>query len=385
MPLFGRKVSDEEWKARVCPAADSIRETCDVFETTGKAVEVDPIRGWMTVAETLSLFGAYEARFEAAKSIYDDAGKPRSLDPLMVTAKGSLDAFFALGHVAYHWGKLHYRDASGGPGQRALLETGLGQKAARMRVTSSGKPFADYALRAAKAGALALELLSSEQYRGTGPALMELFVSSVDLGSQLLHRRTAKLSEVAMIGSWCFDRAAILGMVVSRDPGEFMRIVWDPSKTDRFWKRVNDELHRIDSADLPADTNLAYVRMITEYSQLCGPDVLAAATARGNLKKGLKKLERLANSAVAVSDARMHWSIDTAMGLGVGIRRPDFVRARLEAEESWAQARGYGVDIPGEPNPLSADEQIGGVIEICRAFFEEYYPEAKVKLDALTR
>jgi hypothetical protein len=389
--VFGRRVSDEEWKTGVSRAADSIRETCDVFETTGKAVEVDPTRGWMTVAETLSLLNAYEERFRGAKSIYDGAGKPRSLDPVIVTAKRSLDAFFGLGQLAFYWGKLHYSDASGGPGQRALLETGFAQKAALTRVRNNGNKFAENALRAAKAGAAALELLSSEQYQATGPLLMELFVNSAgEPGSQVLRQRNAKLSQAAMIGSWCFSRAAILGMVVSRDADEFIAMVWDPSKADKFWDHVNDELHRIDSADLPAETGLAYMRMITEYSQLYGPDVLATAVAGGNLKKGLKKLVSLADSPVSVADARTGWSIDTAMGLGLGILRPDFVRARLEAEanpdrESWTRAHKAGLDIPPEPDALSADEQIESVVEICRLFFQEYYPQAKAKLDALPR
>jgi len=389
--VFGRKLSDEEWKTAVSGAADSVRETCHVLETSGKAVEADPITGWTTVAETLSLLNAYEERFRGAKRMYDGAGKPRSLDPMVVTAKRSLDAFFALGQLAFYWGKLHYRDASGGPGQRALLETGFAQKAALTRVRNNGNKFAKNALGAAKAGAAALELLSSQQYRGTGPSLMDLFVNSAgEPGSQLLRQRNAKLSQAAMIGCWCFSRAAILGMVVSGEPDEFIPMVWDPSKIDKFWEHVNEELHRVDTADLPPGAGLAYIRMITEYPQLYGPDVLASAIAGGNLKKGLKKLESLADSSVAVTDARMVWSIDTAMGLGVGIRRPDFVRARLEAEanpdrESWTRAHEAGVDIPAEPHPLSADEQIESVVEICGVFFQEYYPEAKAKLDALTR
>lgn len=389
MGLFGKKVSDEEWKAGVYRAADLIRETCDVLETTGKAVELDPTTGWMTVVEPLSSFNAYEARFKAAKRIYDGAGTPRSIDPLIVTAKQSLDAFFSLGVLAFHWGKLHYSDSSGGPGQRAREETGFAQRAALKRVMNNGNKFAGNALGAAKTGRAALELVSLERYEETGPSLMELFVNTTEVGSQLLRQGNVKLSEVAMVGSWCFSQAAILGMVVSRDPDEFLPMVWNPSKTDRFWDNVDDELDRIDAADLTAETSLGYMRMRTEYSELHGPDVLATAIAGDNLKKGLKKLESLAGSPVSVADARMRWSIDAAMGLGLGILRPDLVRACLEAEgnpdrESWNRAHKAGLDIPPEPDPLSADEQIESVLEICQLFFQEYYPQAKTKLDALT-
>jgi hypothetical protein len=389
--VFGRKASDEEWKTAVSGAADSVRETCDVLETTGKAVEADPIRGWRTVAETLSLLNAYEERFRGAKRVYDGVGKPRSLDPMVVTAKRSLDAFFALGQLAFYWGKLHYSDASGGPGRRALLETGFAQKAALTRVRNNGNKFAKNALGAAKAGAVALELLSSQQYRGTGPSLTDLFVIAAgEPGSQLLRQRNTKRSQAAMIGGWCFSRAAILGMVVSPEPDEFIPMVWDPSKIDKFWEQVNEELGQIDIAVLPEGASLAYIGLTAEYPQLYRPDVIASAIAGGNVEKGLKELERLADSSVAVADAWMDWSIATAMGLGVGIRRPEFVRACLEAEanpdrERWAEHRKHGLDIPAEPNPLSVDEQLQGVLEVCRPFFQEYYPAAKAKLDELTR
>ncbi len=385
MGLFGKKVSDEEWKAGVSRAADLIRETCDVFETTGKAVELDPIAGWTTVAEPLSSLSAYEARFKAAKGIYDGTGKPSARDALIVAARQSLGAFFSLGSLAFHWGKLHYSDSSGGPGRRARQETGFAQKAARKRVMNNGNKFAANALSAAKAGRAALEVLSVEGYKGTGPSLMELFVNAIEVGSQLLRRRNLKRSEMATIGSWCFSQAAILGMVVSRDPDEFLPMVWNPSKVDRYWDSVKAGLDRIDTADLTTDTSLGYIRMRTAYSELYGPDAFAAAIAGGNLKN----LESLAASPVSVADARMQWSMDAAVGLGLGILRPDFVRACLQAEanpdrESWNQAHKAGLDIPPEPDPLSANEQIHNVVEICGLFFQQYYPQAKAKLDALT-
>ncbi len=398
MGLFGKKVSDQEWKAGVSRAADLIREICDVLETTGKAVELDPVTGWMTVAEPLSSFKAYEARFRAAKAIYHSAGTPRSLDSLVVTAKRSLDAFFSLAGLAFSWGKFHYSDSSGGPGQRAREETGFAQKAALGRVMNNGSKFAANALSAAKAGRAALELVSLERYEGTGPGLMELFASSIEAGSRLLRQRSMKYSEVAMIGCWCFKQAAILGMVVSRDPDEFIPMVWNPSKIDRFWEHVDGELDRIDqvvlerasaaqdSAALGADTSLGYIRLMTEYRDIyLVVDAFAAAVAARNLRE----LARPANSRVSLADALMRWPRDTAIGLGLGILRPDSVRACLEAagnpdRESWAQAHKAGLNIPPEPDLMSADEQTESVLQICRLFFQEYYPQAKAKLDELT-
>ncbi len=324
----------------------------------------------MTVAEPFSSFDVYQERFKAAKAIYDRAGKPRSLDPLIVSAKQSLDTFFSTGDLAFYWGKLHYGDSSGGPGQRARAETGFAQKAAQTRVINNGNKFAENALTAAKAGRAALELVSLERHKATGPSLMEFFVNAIDqLRSQLLRQRNVKLSQVATTGSWCFSQAAILGMVVSRDPDEFLPMVWDPGKTDTFWEKVNAELDRIDSSGLIADTSLGYIRMRTEYSELYGTDVFAAAIADGNLKE----LERLADSQVSLADARMRWSMDTAMGLGLGILRPDFTRACLETQanpdrKSWTQAHQAGLDIPPEPDALSVDEQIEGVLEGLSGF-----------------
>jgi len=351
---------------------------------TGEAVGRDPIRGWMTVSQALSSLKDYEQHFKAAKRTCDATGSPVGRGSLIIQAKQALDAFFSLGAIAFQWGKFHYGDASGGPGQRARMEEGFAQKAALTRVTNNGKKFAENALGAAKAGRAFLELVSVERYRGTGPSLMEIFVNAVDDLRPLLGQRAIRLSHVSTTGAWCFSQAAILGMAVRRDPEEFISMVWDPARIDKFWLSVDEELNRIDAAELTA-SSLGYVRMRTGYAELHDPEVFAAALASGDLKR----LERLADSRVDIADARGRWAIDTALGLGLGIRRPEFTRACMQTQaepdkEAWTRAHDAGVDIPAEPDAQSVGDQIEGVLEVCRFFFEEYYPQAKAKLDALT-
>jgi hypothetical protein len=81
--------------------------------------------------------------------------------------------------------------------------------------------------------------------------------------------------------------------------------------------------------------------------------------------------------------------MDTAMGLGLGIRRPDLVRDCLAVEanpnrDRWREMHAAGLDIPSEPDPIPADEQVYAVRESCRALFDEYYPEAGAKLSNLS-
>ena len=254
-----------------------------------------------------------------------------------------------------------------------------------MRVTNNGSKFAQFAMSAATAGRIALEEIGgTEPYKGTGPSLARLFIDSVDAGSQILGQSKVKLSEVATFGSWCYSQAAILGMIVSNEPDQFIRIIWDPERIDRYWEFVEKERDEIDNATADVTGGLGYNRMITGYSELYGPATMAGAVASNSLKK----LERLADAGMPISDAGARWSVDTAMGLGVGIRRPDFVQGCLESEanpdrESWARAHEAGLDIPAEPDPMLVGERVDGALALCPAFFNEFYPEAGAKLDEL--
>jgi hypothetical protein len=389
MGLLGKKVTDQEWAAAITrEVVEPVMAICALFETAGQAVTGDPVVGWIAVSDALSSLDSYDALFRSAKRSYTTAGNPEGRDALITGAKQRLDTFFAVGAKAMHWGKGHYGDASGAPGERARWGTGLAQKAAIARLRSNGLPFADYALRAANAGREGVEALNAEQgqYKSAGPSLMEMFVSAISDGrSALASGRSAQLSQVAQIGAWCFQRCAILGMIVSPEPSEFISMAWNPEKIDRFWQHVEEESKRIDSAGFGEGTALGYLRLKTEYSELFGDEVFSRAMARG----GSKTIQRLASTPVPVADARARWAMDAAMGLGLGIRRPALVRACLEAEpspnlERWTQAHDAGLDIPPEPDPMSAESQIYVVTETCRAFFEEHYPNARAKLDELT-
>ncbi|MFQ5872853.1 MAG: hypothetical protein ACE5JL_03505 [Dehalococcoidia bacterium] len=387
MGLFDKKVGGEGWREAVSEATDTVAELCDVFESCGQAIQSDPVSGWIEQAAILSNLRAYEASFKNAKNVCKNAATPVSSDSFMITAKEALDAFFSFGDLAFYWGKTHYADASGGPGRRARTETGFAQAAAIKRVTNNGTKFAENALKAAKAARTAIDIVRMKVYRGQGPSLADLFLEAVEPGflTQLGRSRHLKLSQAAMVGTWCFSRAAILGKVISPEPDTFLPLIWDPSRIDRFWRNANEEIERLLLLDIPPSAGLGYLRLKTGYSELYGDDLISAAMAAQNLKR----LEGLANSSVPVLDAKARWSMDTAVGLGVGILEPEFVQERLNAEanpdtKEWARAHQAGLDIPPKPNALSPEEQVTGVVEMCRALFQEYYPQASEKFESLT-
>lgn len=384
MGLFGKKIPDAEWRRAVLPISEVISRTCDAFDSAGRAVQSDPITGWTSVEETLSSLAAYEEAVKTAKKTFKGAGKPECRNMLIETAKTALDEFFGTAGLAFHWGKYHYGDASGGPGQRAIHETGFAQKAAVKRLTNNGLKFAESALRAATAGRAALESLSGEAYDTQRPALMDLFLEGAQPGisNELQSLKSLPLSQLSVLGSWCYSRAAILGMVASSSPSPspFIATIWNPAKIDSFWQRANEEIERLDSSTVGG--GLAGLRNQTGYPELYGEDAMRAATSGD-----FKGIEKLAATKVPLSEARVRWAMDTALGLGVGLLRPDFVRERLEADanpdrKSWAEAHQAGLDIPPEPDAVAAVDQIEELMEGCRPFFQEYYPEA---FEALAR
>jgi hypothetical protein len=388
MPLFGKKVTDEQWAATIgAEVLEPIEDLCSLFETTGNAVAEDLITGWADAAREMASLGSHEQTLKAAKAAYADAGKPQGLDALTASAKRELDAFFSSADMAMHWGKLHYADASGGPGQRARLETGFAQKAAITRVSNNGRQFANNAISAAKAGRSALKTLSAKQqeYRGSGPSLMQVLVGATPQARELLRQRQIPLSAASQVGAWCFQRSAILGMVVASDPDPFILMVWDPQRADRLWSLVDEALGRPELEELRQGTTLGFLRLKTAYGQLYGDDAMKMA-----LDKGTRAIEKIANSPLSLDLAQRQWSMDTAIGFGLGVKQPELVRASLESEanpdrEEWRRAHEAGLDIPSEPEPVTVAEQIEGVVETCRQFFEEYYPIAKAKLDEVAR
>lgn len=362
MPLFGKKLDDAEWIAEVSVVAEVIAQTCEVFEVAGRVVEADPIAGWRAEAEKLSNLGVYERDVEAAKKKYKSAGNPKREDLLVSGVKEQLDRFFDLSWAAFHWGKLHYSDASGGPGQRALYETGFAQRAAATRVVNNGRQFAENALGAAKAGRAALELWATDSSRDRRPSLADLLVEAAQPGvwAELRRRDKVPLSQIVVFGAWCYSRAAILGMIVSLTPSPFVACVWDPTKGDGFWQLADEEAEGADS--FPADVSLGSVRMQSLYRQALGEDWP---------RVDAKQMARAASSTRPLSEARVRWAHDVAAGFGLGCRRPELVKQRLEGEshpdaENWKRAHDAGLDIPAEPDVMTAAEHIGALIEVCR-------------------
>ena len=52
--------------------------------------------------------------------------------------------------------------------------------------------------------------------------------------------------------------------------------------------------------------------------------------------------------------------------------------------QSWARAHAAGLNIPPEPNPMTAEEQIEAVRDLLLAFCQEYYPEVSEAFENLT-
>jgi hypothetical protein len=382
--VFGKKIGDQQWREAMAPLCSSLEQVCSSLDTGGQAVAKDFFVGWTEAPEVMATLGLTESTFKRLRDAVRNVGKPEGADPLVREAKRRLDAFFSFGVPAFHWGKIHYADASGGPGQRALLETGFAQTAARKRVGNNGRQFAESALAAAKAGRAAIEILQIKQYDTGGPSFMELFVNLIpeDQRKVLSGQRRFEQRQVATIGAWLYSRAAIVGMLVHKDPADFIAIVWDPARVGVFWQQVEEEISRIDDEEL-ANTSLGYVRMRTAYDQLYGPEAMTAA-----LERGTRYIDRVARAQVSREDTFSDWSMDTAIGLGVGVRDPDFVLACLEHDaapdrDSWAQAHAAGVDIPEEPDTMSVAEQIDIVVQPCRLFFARHYPNLAAKFDEL--
>lgn len=376
--MFGKKIPDAQWERALRPIYDAITQTRDAFDIAGDAVQDDPIAGWVGVKDVFSILPAFEKRVKAAEKTYKKAGKPESRDVLIETAKTALDEFFRAARLAFHWGKPYYRDASGGPGQRAMYETGFAQKAAIKRVRHSGTRFAENALQAATAGRAALEALGVEPHSQGRPPLFELLLGAAQPGllDELQRLKSVPLSQLAILGSWCYSRAAILGMVASSyrySDSVFVAPVWHPAKIDRFWRYADEELERLDA--LAAGGGIAGLRNQTGYPELYGEEAMLAARSGD-----FEHIKKLAATKLPLSWARVRWSMDTAMGLGVGLLRPDFIRERLEAEANpdprrWAEAHQAGLDIPPQPDAMPAAEQVESLLDVCRPFLQEYYPD----------
>ena len=263
-----------------------------------------------------------------------------------------------------------------------MYETGFARSAALKRVTHNGTQFSINAEKSATAGRVAIQALTTKAYKTSGPGLLDMLLLTVpdDVRSELSKGKSVRRAQVAMTGAYLYYQAAILGMLVAKDPAQFIAMTWDPVKVSRFHEVAEEESERFDEFSRTGSANLAYFNMITADPELYDPWHLAAYDQR--------KIARLANSPVSLSDTERAWRNNVALGLGLGIRRPEIVMDSLEASanpdrESWTSAYEAGLDIPTEPDPLSAEDAIANLRFQMSAIFGEYYPEARLKLASL--
>lgn len=161
MGPFGKKTDDFEWQSVAAAEVGSITGVADALLKAGSAVATNPITGWADEPELMANLDSLEAEVKSIQRRFKSIGTPRSSHDLK-TAKEAMDLFFHHCGFAFHWGKHHYKDASGAPGRRALYETGFSQRAAVTRVSGNGTKFSDNALTAVKAAAVAIQLIEHE-------------------------------------------------------------------------------------------------------------------------------------------------------------------------------------------------------------------------------
>ena len=147
--LFKKKAAtDEAWRLVAAQARPLVEEIGKNMGTAGTAVGNDHVSGWMSVTATLVALDSTKEFVQQLEKLFKQVGKPAEGSQYSVAHK-AVEAFFEQMTYALHWGKYHYSDASGGPGQRALTETGFAQRAALKRINNNGSKFADAAKKAA--------------------------------------------------------------------------------------------------------------------------------------------------------------------------------------------------------------------------------------------
>ena len=374
----GKKIDDEEWCAKVSDIAAEIELMCQVFSEAGLSVAKDPISGWRDCEQILASFGTTENRISQIKSELKAIGSPKA-SPELRQAASMLGTFIDLAKTTSYWAKLHYKDASGGPGQRALYESGFAQRAATARILNNGTQFAENAGKASHIGRQVAQAIRahSSAYRPASPSLWELFVVSTGAKLPQSRREALNVGQVATIGSWCFREAAILGMLLKGAPETALASVWDPERSSVFVERLREW-----TKDFPtngeAPTSLGFTFLTRQHPEIYAPGLDGTEP----FEKALKRSVQAAEMKVSMEDARAEWGWATAMGYGLGVFHPFAVRAALTVEEegtdqeTWAEAYAAGLDIPAKQEPVKAQDQVDDLIEMVRPFLRQFYPEA---------
>lgn len=365
MALFAPTIDDDEWESRISELAPRIAQLCDLLEPPARDVARAPLHGWSAHVAFFQGLQEMEGRAKEAKRAFEAIGKPRQAAELKAAHK-DLHTFFEGLDVALYWGKLHYKDASGGPGHRAVAEHGLAQRAAIKRVANNGTKFAEAATAScavARSGLKALEVFAFS-YRPNTPGLRDLFLAMT--GQRLEQKRT--FAQVAVLESWCFKQGAILGMLLCDTPEAAVAAIWDPNAMQNFYTRAQ-QTNEVFAEQAETSYSLGFVYLATQYRGLFGPEALLS--------------DQKAATSVRVSkdEVLRGASAATAMGYGFGILEPELVGSFLEMEaepdeDNFRRARQAGLAPPTEHARLSVDEQIAIVVDACLPFFRSYYPEA---------
>lgn len=150
------QTDDAEWITAANAQGPELKQIAQDLIAAGRAVAADPVMGWSDQAQVMSQLREYERRSNAIKKVFDALGSPQA--QRLRTAKDLLDEYFLYSVFAFQWGKFHYADASGGPGARAMGETGYARRAATRRVTNNGVKFSENALKAGAAAQRAFEV-----------------------------------------------------------------------------------------------------------------------------------------------------------------------------------------------------------------------------------
>lgn len=153
MPFgFGGKTADDAvWISTARAHAKSVADISALLGQASDAIANDEVSGWREVDHILNQLSQIEADCKEIQRSFKTIGKPNKQSVWRAgddTYRQFMDAVV----FAVHWGKHHYKDQTGGAGDRALTETGFAQKAALKRIRNNGGKFAANAAKASLLG-----------------------------------------------------------------------------------------------------------------------------------------------------------------------------------------------------------------------------------------
>ena len=384
MGLFGKKTDDDVWQAAAVQALADAQSLTGTLSRAARAVAEDPILGWATQREIMESLAEYEQDYKSIERQLKAIGSPRSAYQLK-DAKRALDAFRLHASKAFHWGKYHYNDASGGPGQRAIQETGRVQRAAQKRIVNNGSRFADNALKAAAAVEAASRLLGSPAVTNVAdqrPVLIDVFLyglTAAEPKTRTFGDPYHEFTAVAMVGSYLFQQAATLGAAKHEYASELCTLVLvDPTEeaVNHFREQSLEVIGALEQeASAPDNPDNQSPGMY--FLRFAFPEVYEPGAMFTNRQLAEQRLEE----EWSLGEARTLWSQAVAQGLGFGLFAPVKARRMLESEfedrdpDRWAEAHAAGLAIPEQPPDDTLEERTEMTLGVVAALVGEYYPE----------